>query len=69
MPGLRDAGRVWAKDCDDFLAAEGFKASIVDRRIFIKHLAGEKLFVVGAYIDDYWTYCEDDDAYDDDFLM
>jgi hypothetical protein len=25
---------------------------------------GEKLFTVSVYVDDYWTYCEDDAAYD-----
>ena len=36
VPGLRDAGRIWMKDCDDFLLVEGFVQSIVDRRMFIK---------------------------------
>ena len=65
VPGLRDAGRVWAADNDDFLLGEGFVQSVVDRRVFIKQLSstpGEKLFVVGVYVDDYWTYCEDDAA-------
>ena len=56
VPGLRDAGRVWAADCDSFLLGEGFVQSIVDRRIFIKQLApevGGKLFVIGVYVDDY----------------
>ena len=51
VPGLRDAGRVWAADCDAFLLSEGFAQSIVDRRVFIKQLgaeAGEKLFIVGV---------------------
>jgi hypothetical protein len=68
VPGLRDAGRVWAADCDAFLLAEGFVQSIVDRRLFIKQLTstpGELLFIVGVYVDDYWTYCEDDTAWDD----
>ncbi len=30
VPGLRDAGRVWAADCDAFLLPEGFVQSIVD---------------------------------------
>jgi len=67
VPGLRDAGRIWMKDCDDFLLGEGFVQSIVDRRMFIKQLGkkpGDKLFVVGVYVDDYWTYCEDDAVYD-----
>ena len=68
VPGLRDAGRTWALDCDSFLLAEGFVQSVVDRRVFIKQLSpipGETLFIVGVYVDDYWTYCEDDDAWDD----
>jgi hypothetical protein len=67
VPGLRDAGRIWGEDCDDFLLGEGFVQSVVDRRVFIKQLSptpGEALFIVGVYVDDYWTYCEDDDAYD-----
>ena len=58
MPGLRGAGRIWAEDCDDFLLKEGFVQSVVDRRVFIKQLGtvpGEKIFVVGDYVDDYWT--------------
>ena len=54
---------MWAADCDAFLLGEGFVQSIVDRRVFIKQLApevGGKLFVIGVYVDDYWTYCEDD---------
>ena len=68
VPGLRDAGRIWAADCDAFLAGEGFVQSIVDRRVFIKQLgarAGDKIFVIGVYVDDYWTYCEDDAAWED----
>ena len=68
VPGLRDAGRVWAADCDAFLLGEGFVQSIVDRRVFIKQLGaftGDKIFVIGVYVDDYWTYCEDDVAWDD----
>ena len=68
VPGLRDAGRVWAADCDAFLLGEGFVKSIVDRRVFIKQLGperGDKLFVIGVYVDDYWTYCEDDAVWDD----
>ena len=56
VPGLRDAGRVWAADCDEFLASEGFVQSVVDRRVFIKQLSstpGEKLFLIGVYVDDY----------------
>ena len=68
VPGLRDAGRVWAADCDAFLLGEGFVQSIVDRRVFIRQLSptpGDKLFVVGVYVDDYWTYCEDDAVWED----
>ena len=68
MPGLRDAGRVWAAYCEAFLISEGFVQSIVDRRVFIKQLGatrGETLFVIGVYVDDYWTYCEYDAVWDD----
>jgi hypothetical protein len=68
VPGLRDAGRVWAADCDAFLLGEGFTQSIVDRRVFVKQLTaigGECLFIVAVYVDDYWTYCEDDTAWFD----
>ena len=64
----RDAGRVWAADCDAFLLGEGFVQSIVDRSVFIKQLGAftcDKIFVIGVYVDDYWTYCEDDVAWDD----
>ena len=53
-----------------FLLGEGFVQSIVDRRLFIKPLGpkpGDKLFVIGVYVDDYWTYCEDE-TYDRFFV-
>ena len=68
VPGLRDAGRVWAADCDTFLLGERFVKSIMDRRVIIKQLGaftGDTLFIIGVYVDDYWTYCEDDVAWAD----
>ena len=42
----------------------------MDRRVFIKQLGafkGDTLFIIGVYVDDYWTYCEDDVAWADFF--
>jgi len=58
-PGLRDAGREFAKVYDAFLFAEGFVQSIVERRLFYRHLP-TGLAVVCVYVDDNWTYFEDD---------
>ncbi len=47
---------------------QSISQSIVDRRVFIKQqtaVPSEKLFIKGLYVDDEWTYCEDDDAWDD----
>jgi len=64
VPGRQDAGRIWQTRYDGFLAAQQFTQSIVDRRVFYKHSPGDKLFVVGVYVDDNWTICDDDPAYE-----
>ena len=64
IPGRRDAGRIWAAHYDRFLLAQGFTQSIVELRLFYKHLPGGKLFVVGVYVDDNWTVCDDDAEWD-----
>jgi hypothetical protein len=64
VPGRQDAGHIWQTRYDGFLAAQQFTQSIVDRRVFYKHLPGDKLFVVGVYVDDNWTICDDDPAYE-----
>jgi hypothetical protein len=64
VPGRQDAGRIWQARYDKFFAAEHFTQSIVDRRLCYKHLPNGKIFVVGVYVDDNWTICDDDDAYD-----
>ena len=41
---------------------------IVDQSVFIKQLGaftGDTLFIIGVYVDDYLTYCEDDVAWAD----
>jgi hypothetical protein len=38
IPGRRDAGRIWAQHYDRFLHRQGFTQSIVDLRVFVKHL-------------------------------
>jgi hypothetical protein len=63
IPGRRDAGRIWALHYDRFLRTQGFTQSIVDLRVFFKHLPGGKIFVVAVYVDDNWTVCDDDNAW------
>ena len=58
-PGLRDAGREFAKVYDAFLFEHGFQQSIVERRLFYRHGTGG-LAVICVYVDDNWTYFEDD---------
>ena len=60
IPGRRDAGRIWAEHYDRFLFAQGFTQSIVELRLFYKHLPDGKIFIVGVYVDDNWTVCDDD---------
>jgi len=49
-----------------FFAERNFTQSIVDRRVFYKHLPvpDDKLIVVAVYVDDNWTVCDDDAEYD-----
>ena len=65
VPGRQDAGRIWQTRYDGFFASQQFTQSIVDRRVFYKHLPGGKLFVVGVYVDDSWTICDNDPSYDE----
>jgi len=62
VPGRQDAGRIWQMKYDTFFAEQNFTQSIVDRRVFFKHLPNDKLIVV--YVDDNWTVCDDDAEYD-----
>ena len=64
IPGRRDAGRIWAEHYDRFLLAQGFTQSIVELRLFYKHLPDGKIFIVGVYVDDNWTLCDDDAEWD-----
>jgi len=64
IPGLRDAGRIWEIEYDSFLLGYGFEQSIVDRRVFVLHLPHNKLFIIAVYVDDNWTFCDDDQAWD-----
>ena len=52
IPGRRDAGRIWAQHYDRFLHRQGFTQSIVDLRVFVKHLPHGKVFIVAVYVDD-----------------
>jgi hypothetical protein len=60
VPGRQDAGRIWQTKYDKFFKVHNFSQSIVDRRVFYKHLPDDKLLVVGVYVDDNWTVCDDD---------
>jgi hypothetical protein len=64
LPGLRNAGLEWQRVNDDFLLGLGFTQSIVDRRIFFRPGAAGTLFLICVYVDDYWTFCEDDSEWD-----
>jgi hypothetical protein len=55
IPGRRDAGRIWAAHYDRFLRRQGFEQSIVELRLFYKHLPNGKLLLVAVYVDDSWT--------------
>jgi hypothetical protein len=63
IPGRRDAGRIWAEHYDRFLRKQGFSQSLVELRLFYKHLPGDKIFLIGVYVDDNWTVCDDDAAW------
>ena len=63
IPGRRDAGRIWAEHYDRFLRRQGFTQSIVELRLFYKHLPNGKIFLVAVYVDDNWTVCDDDAAW------
>ena len=64
IPGRRDAGRIWAAHYDRFLRDQGFTQSIVELRLFYKHLPQGKIFLVAVYVDDNWTVCDDDGAWE-----
>jgi len=52
VPGLQNAGAMWAEEFTGFLLDFGFTQSITDRRLF--HLADEggRLLIVGTFVDD-----------------
>ena len=52
VPGLQNAGAMWAGEFTGFLLDFGFTQSITDRRLF--HLTDENglLLIVGAFVDD-----------------
>jgi hypothetical protein len=64
LPGLRNAGLEWQRVNDEFLLGQGFSQSIVDRRVFYRLRDDGKLFLICVYVDDYWTFCEDDAEWD-----
>ena len=57
---LRNAGREWQRVNGKFLSSLDFVHSIVDRRIFYRHGASGIFYIICFYVDDCWTYCEDD---------
>ena len=59
-PGLRDAGREFAKIYDAFLFEHGFQQPIVERRLFYRH-SPTGLAIICVYVDDNWTYLDDVD--------
>ena len=59
VPGRQDAGLIWQTKSDKIFKVHNFSQFIFDRRVFYKHLPGDKLLVVGVYVDDNWTVCND----------
>ena len=52
VPGLQNAGVMWAQEFTAFLLGFGFTQPIVDRRLFYLHDAEELLLMVGTFVDD-----------------
>ena len=63
-PGLRDAGRAFYLVYAAWLADNGFKQSIVERCLFYRHSPSGALAIICVYVDDNWTYFEDDSEWD-----
>ena len=68
VPGRQDAGVIWQDEYDKLLFEQDFSQSVVDRRIFYKSIVKadgrDGLFVIGVYVDDNWTHCECDVAWE-----
>mmetsp|Transcript_4068 Transcript_4068/g.9683 ORF Transcript_4068/g.9683 Transcript_4068/m.9683 type:complete len:381 (-) Transcript_4068:53-1195(-) len=52
VPGLQNAGVIWAEESTAFLLGFGLTQSIVDRRLFYLHGKSGLLLVVGTSVDD-----------------
>ena len=52
VPGLQNAGAMWAEEFTGFLLDFGFTQSITDRRLFHLTDEGGRLLIVGTFVDD-----------------
>ena len=52
VPGLQNAGVMWAGEFTAFFLEFGFTQSIVDRRLFYLHDRAGLLLMVGTFVDD-----------------
>ena len=52
VPGLQNAGVMWAEEFTAFLLGFGFTQSAVDRRLFYLHDKTEFIFMAGTFADD-----------------
>ena len=53
MPGLQNAGVMWAEEFTAFLLGFGFTQSIVDRRLFYLDDKSGLLLMAGTFVDDF----------------
>ena len=53
VPGLQNAGVMWAEEFTAFLLGFGFTQSTVDRRLFYLHGKVGFLVMAGTFVDDY----------------
>ena len=60
LPGLREAGLAWQQAHDAFLLRLGFTRMLAGHHTFIRTSATGNIFLVCAYIDDYWIFYEDE---------
>jgi hypothetical protein len=60
LPGLREAGLAWQQAHDAFLLRLGFTRMVAGHHTFIRTSDTGNIFLVCAYIDDYWVFYEDE---------
>ena len=53
VPGLQNAGVMWAEEFTAFLLGFGFAKFIADRRLFYLHDKPRLLVMAGTFVDDF----------------